>query len=148
MSHVINPLTGRKILIGGPTYKKVFGTLPKGPSLEKVLKKIPKTRESKVKSLKSEMKKLKEGRGERTRGWRATAPQKGKERHELKRKCGDKCFLLPGEEKFPVCPSLRYTNGKCQVDCRGVTAALVRARQYGYPEVAKKAVKLEKKYKC
>ena len=148
MSHVINPLTGRKILVGGPTYKKVFGkALPKGSSsLEKVLKKIPKTRKSKVRSLKA-MKKF-EGRGERTRGWRATAPQKGKERHELKGKCRDKCFLLPGEEKFPVCPSLRYTNGKCQVDCRGVTAALVRARQYGYPEVAKKAVKLEKKYKC
>jgi hypothetical protein len=85
-----------------------------------------------------------EGRGIKTRGWAARSPTRGTERHQLKEECGDKCFLLPEEEKFPVCPSPRTTGGTsvCKTDCGGAQAALVRARQYGYDEVAAKAEKL------
>src|SRR5581483_10599205 len=79
-----------------------------------------------------------EGRGSPTRGWRAASPQRGRERHELLNKCGNKCFLLPEEEKFPICAKLESGND-CQIDCRGVQAAYNRARQYKYQEVANKA---------
>ena len=85
-----------------------------------------------------------EGRGIKTRGWRARSPTRGKERHQLKEECGDACFLLPEKEKFPICASPRMTGGvsRCEIDCGGVQSALVRANQWGYNEVAAKAEKL------
>jgi hypothetical protein len=88
-----------------------------------------------------------EGRGIKTRGWAARSPTRGKERHQLKDECGNKCFLLPEEEKFPICASPRTTGGKsnCLVDCTAVQSALIRAKQWGYDEVAEKADKLLEK---
>ena len=79
-----------------------------------------------------------EGRGIRTRGWAMAAPKKGKERNELMEKCGKSCFLRPEVKKYPICAALR--EGKeCEVDCRGVLSAKIRARQYKDEGVAKKA---------
>lgn len=83
-----------------------------------------------------------EGRGIRTRGWRARAPKKGRDRHQLMHECGPQCFLKPETEGFPICPRCSLNVGgkcQCQVDCGGVQAALVRARQWGYPDVATEA---------
>lgn len=88
------------------------------------------------------------GRGSRTRGWSISAPQRGTERNELKRTCGNSCFLIPEKQKFPICKSLRTSGGKCEVDCRGLAAAKIRARQYGYTKVSKEAERLEKIYGC
>jgi hypothetical protein len=116
------------------------------PSLEETLEhaRQPKQKENVERMIKEGREK--EGRGIRTRGWRASMPSKGRERHELKEKCGDKCFLLPGEEKFPICPSPRLTQGQspCQIDCRGLVAAKARAREYKYEDVASKAEELLK----
>lgn len=81
------------------------------------------------------------GRGSATRGWKAASPKKGTARHEMSKKCPD-CFLLPNEEKFPICTE------NCKPDCRGITAAKVRAKQYGYEGVYNKAVVMEKKLGC
>jgi hypothetical protein len=79
-----------------------------------------------------------EGRGFRTLGWAMAAPKKGKERNELMEKCGRSCFLRPEVKKYPICAALR--EGKaCEVDCRGVLSAKIRARQYKDEVVAKKA---------
>ena len=67
-----------------------------------------------------------------TKGWKADSPKKGTARHEMVQKCPN-CFLLPNEEKFPVCKS------DCKVDCRGITSAKIRAKQYGYTNVYNKA---------
>lgn len=85
-----------------------------------------------------------EGRGSPTRGWSSRAPQKGRERHQLKAECGEKCFLRPNDEGFPICPSPRMTGGKssCEIDCGGVQAAYNRARQYHYDDIAGKAQQL------
>ena len=92
--------------------------------------------------------------GQRTRGWSIMAPRGGKQREELYNKCGSKCFLgkitrgPKGGFKagFPICA--RCVEGKC--DCRpvagGIVAARVRARQWGYPEVAKRAEQLKQEY--
>lgn len=79
-----------------------------------------------------------------TRGWAVDFPLKGKERQELYRKCGQKCFLGPNLS-FPVCK--RCTDGSCnscRYDKRGVQAAFQRARQWGHSDVAAKADRLRK----
>ena len=117
------------------------------PSLENLLEKTKQpAKRAKIQEM-IDMEREKEGRGIKTRGWSARAPTRGKERHQLKAECGDKCFLLPELEKFPICPSPRITGGKsvCEIDCGGVQAAKVRAAQWKYPEVEAKAdVLLEK----
>jgi hypothetical protein len=94
-------------------------------------------------------KKYLEGRGMKTRGWAARAPTKGKERHQLHAECGDKCFLNPEQEKFPICASPRTTGGKskCEIDLGGLQSAYNRAKQYGYVEEAAKAKAILDKHK-
>lgn len=72
------------------------------------------------------------------KGWAAIEP-KGKERTEMYRKCGKKCFL--GTKKrygrdsdrqhpdFPIC-----AKGTCKVSDKGLWAAYIRAKQWGNPK--------------
>lgn len=81
-------------------------------------------------------------RGSATKGWKEDAPKKGYERHMLKKKCGDECFMLPQEEKFPICPKLGI--GKdCQIDSRALTAAKIRAKQHGYDQVYERVQRMQ-----
>jgi hypothetical protein len=116
-------------------------------SLKKTLATLPASRKAKKRDLQRMITHKGEKRGRSTRGWAAISPSKGIERHELKQKCGDKCFLMPSKEKFPICPSLRSGQG-CKVDCRGVTAAKMRAKEWKYTQIVKMADELEKKYGC
>jgi len=77
-----------------------------------------------------------------TRGWRKTAPRKPSARKALKSKCGSKCFLLPSENKFPIC------DAACGVSCKGLVAAKVRSAQWKYPSVYRKASAMINKRKC
>lgn len=111
------------------------------PSFERVMSSLPDTRVSKKSNLERISAKMDDGRGSRTRGWDAAAPQKGKERKELAAKCGAKvCFLRPDDLGFPICPALRTTGGECAVDCRGIQTAYQRARQWKYDDIANKAL--------
>jgi len=117
------------------------------PTLEETLKNTRQSsKRAKIEAMIKE-KKYEEGRGIKTRGWSSRAPTRGKERHQLHSECGDKCFLLPESEKFPICASPRTTGGKsvCEIDCGGVLSAKIRAKQWGYEEVAKKAEKILEK---
>lgn len=87
-----------------------------------------------------------EGRGSRTRRWRVDAPQRGTPRKLLKSKCGDKCFLKPETLAFPVCPKLGIGRD-CNIDCRGVASAKVRAHQWKHPELYDKIEQLERECK-
>ena len=147
-----SPETGRPIKVGGPTYNRLMKEgklLPKAKerSLAKTLKSLPATRKARKGKLEKQRSKAVEGRGSRTRGWAAAAPQKGRERYELMRLCGAACFLKPATREFPICSALREKQG-CKVDCRGVTAARVRAAQYKHRVTEAKAKKLERRYKC
>ena len=166
-TYVISPKTGRKILHNGKTYKKLMNDpvyskqlksakkvrktpLPrsKQQSLSETLKTIPKSQPKKIaKTVKLLGNTSKRSKASHTKGWGAAAPQRGKERTLLKEKCGNECFLIPSKNKFPVCASLR-TNQGCSVDCRGVRSAKIRAMQWGYYDVARKAEKLQRKYNC
>ena len=111
------------------------------PTLEETLKNTDQpSKRAKLEKMIREKRET-EGRGIKSRGWDARAPIKGKERQQLQAECGDKCFLLPSVQKFPICASPRMNGGqsKCEIDCGGVQSALIRARQWGYDEVAQKA---------
>ena len=116
-----------------------FATIP---TLEETLKHTtqPSKRE-KLENMNAE-----DRRGIKTRGWSGRKPTRGKERHQLMQECGKECFLLPEQEKFPICQSPRMTGGvsNCTVDCGGVQSAYIRAHQYKYEDVAEKAKALLK----
>ena len=63
-------------------------------------------------------------------------------RRELLDKCGEKAFLVPDELKFPV------MGPDCEYKCSLIFAAYLRAREWGYDDVAKKAVELFDKLNC
>lgn len=76
------------------------------------------------------------------KGWKQESPKKKSTRKKILKKCGDKCFLLPNSLKFPICPK-----NSCQISCKGLLAAKIRAKQWKYENVAKKAKKIYNK-KC
>jgi len=115
--------------------------------LKQTLADTPASRKAIRRDLEEQIARRQEGRGSLTRGWKAAAPQKGTERRELMQQCGEGCFLQPDTEGFPICPALREGEG-CGIDCRGVTSALVRARQWGYENVAEEAEAIRKEKGC
>ena len=58
---------------------------------------------------------------------------------------GNKCFLLPDQEKFPICRALSENSPHCEIDPRAIQTAKQRAMQYRYYDVAKKAERLQQK---
>ena len=79
--------------------------------------------------------------------WTTVSAPKGKARHLLKYHCGAKCFLMPKEEKFPICPDYTVSR-KCKPSCRGLLAAKRRASEWHYAGVRSKAVAMMKRLKC
>lgn len=77
------------------------------------------------------------------KGWSKEGPKRGKERTQMLKKCGEKCFL--GKNKsFPICKK-----GTCKRSRKGIYAAYVRARQWtnknpSYKKIADKARKMLK----
>jgi hypothetical protein len=145
------PRTGKNIYNDVYTYRQMKVREPKKSSLPVLQESLLHTRQPYLqRRLKKQIELERQGRGQgsRTRGWSADAPKRGKERRLLKEKCGDECFLQPSSYGFPICP--RCLNGQCscQVDCRGLLAAKIRARQWKYENVADVAKKLEEKFGC
>lgn len=75
-----------------------------------------------------------------TRGWRKQSPGTH-ERTLMMRRCGKKCFLGPNKT-FPICKKRT-----CKIDRRGVQAAFIRASQWGYKSIARRAKKILKTLK-
>ena len=84
--------------------------------------------------------------------WANMKPSK-KQLKTYKKKHGSSCFLLPRENKYPVCDK-RSGN----IECKGLLAAHNRAalsiyrklkpKTYSYRKIRHKARKLAKKHKC
>lgn len=81
------------------------------------------------------------------KGWSKKAPKTKKERIKLLEKCGEKCFLKPSMLKFPICDK-KTQKKSCKLSCKGLLSAKIRAKQWGYEDVYKKADNLIKKHKC
>lgn len=153
VERVVNPETRRWITVGGATYWDLVG---KGYKLSEMRRlgsrqrEPPQRRQSKDSGVRSvvpmmEMR-VARGKNRRSRSWTDDAPRRGRERHALLDKCGRTCFLNPDNEAFPVCSRLGIGQD-CDLDCRGVYAAKLRARQWGYENVEKQAEKLRNR-KC
>lgn len=154
-SYIISPKSGKMIMVGGPTYNQLLKTsYASAVKKAKIVEKSPRSTHqrqygkttSEVHLTKSPVKQ-KSGRGGKTKGWKEAAPKRGTERHELKKRCGEECFLKPDSEGFPICAALKSGKG-CKVDCRGIIAAKVRAGIWDYKDVHEVAVKLGKEYGC
>ena len=52
------------------------------------------------------------------------------------KQCGKKCFLGP-KKTFPIC-----IKNTCKISSKGLHAAYIRARQYKYKNISKKARKM------
>jgi len=77
----------------------------------------------------------KNGRGIATRGWKNQQPSTHQRTLMLKR-CGKKCFLGP-DKSFPICKK-----NTCKISSQGVYSAYIRAREWKYNKISKKANKL------
>jgi len=66
-------------------------------------------------------------------------------RRGLKEKCGDKAFLDPENLKFPI---VMPNTKDCSPSCKLLHAAYVRAKEWKYEAIAKKALDLLKKNDC
>lgn len=163
--YVKNPETGRNIKVDGPTYEKLKAKYnlqnaekfvkkepqkkqPSKPLSDERMKQITEMPVHRA-NIEVSVQRVKQphlvqrvatykkdqGRGQPTRGWALDAPKKGKERHLLKKECGDKCFLLPETEGFPICPKCVEGKCSCEIDCRGLMAAKIRAHQYKYTDL-------------
>jgi hypothetical protein len=71
-----------------------------------------------------------------SKGWSKMAPKKGKERNNMLKKCGSKCFLDPKNKKYPIC-----AKGSCKVNKKGLHAAYSRSREWHHEKIASKARK-------
>jgi hypothetical protein len=74
-------------------------------------------------------------RGSPTKGWKKQKPGYHEKTLMLKR-CGKKCFLGPAKS-FPIC-----RKNTCKVSSKGVYSAYIRAREYKYKNISRKAKKL------
>jgi len=73
-----------------------------------------------------------------TKGWRQISPKLKSERIKLMDKCGSYCFLSPKNMQFPICSKKM----DCKRRCSGILSVKVRASQWKYTDIAKKADKL------
>ena len=113
---ILNPATGRCVKKTGPVGKKLLGQQPKAKAL------AVQTSPQVAKGKKIIAPKLPRGQvGVRTEQWEKKRKPSGKERKALHDKCGDKCFLIPEEHKYPVCAGKGTIS--CDYDCDGVRAA-------------------------
>jgi len=118
-----------------PKTKKLPPLSPKSQKQSKSPKKSPTTKLPPLKLTSAQLNK----RNERSRGWRELSPKPGPERKELKETCGNACFLRPEDNGYPICRKLQQGEASCQVEKKGVKAALSRARQQGEEKVEFKA---------
>ena len=77
------------------------------------------------------------------KGWKKSSPKLISQRRSLIKKCGKKCFLSPKDLKFPICKK-----NSCEISCKGLVSAKVRANQFKYRSIAKRADKLINSKSC
>ena len=137
---VRSPMSNRLIKKGGPVYEKLEGegvvmplperTRPERPEP----KKVGIMKQEYLDALKLtpvEYKNYRSG----AKGWGEEKPESRGERRAVMHKCGKKCFLNPKTMGFPICQKLEKASDECQLDCRGILAAKVRAAQWHYNDV-------------
>lgn len=83
-----------------------------------------------------------------TAGWGMIAPHRGYDREKLIRGCGRRCFLLPDQRKFPICRRCQSDRCNCRPECSALRAARIRAAQWGYQDVYRRAKQMFEDQGC
>jgi hypothetical protein len=110
-------------------------------SLEQELKRLTKGQKSKKLGLQTMIAMGSKPEQSRTymAGWKAAAPQRGKQRQALQKRCGNKCFLRPVDLGYPICQKCDDDTCTCELDCRGLRAAYAYARKFDAHNIANAA---------
>jgi hypothetical protein len=133
----------RKSMARRRSHRKSLGM--RKTKIHRMLKHISRSRPQLRKHLKRIMSRAGEGRGSGTRGWSGAKPNTTSERRIMMQRCGAKCFLLPSQLKFPICPIRPRIS--CRPSRQGVLAAKIRARQHKYASVTARADRILKSLK-
>ena len=93
------------------------------------------------------------GRSKKKLRWRDMKPHTQRERKNMLKKYGSRCYLLPKELKYPIC---NKKTGK--IECVGLSAAQSRAalsiyrklkpKTYSYKKIRRQVKTLRKKHNC
>lgn len=156
VNKVLNPDTGRYILIDGPVFNELLKKGYKRKDLLSSKKKFsayekPKEKEYTKKQKKELLKTPIQGKKITTgvKGWAEIKPKNMADKRRLAKECPDQCFLVPDKLKFPICPKCKKGKPcKCVQDCRGLIAAKSRAGAWKYNQVKSMADKIAKKKGC
>jgi len=122
MTKIINPKTNKWISMDGKLYNKL-------------LKENVKFDYTKMKDMEIDRENI---------SWVEKKPKSKKERQFIKENCGDFCFLLSNQNKFPICNKTL----PCKINCKGLKAASSRAGQWKYKEILEKSKALTKELDC
>ena len=76
--------------------------------------------------------------------WGTKKPTSVGQRNTLLENCGDSCFLIPQQKKFPICNKTL----PCTYNCRGIKGASSRAGEWKYNAVLSKSKELSTKFGC
>jgi hypothetical protein len=76
--------------------------------------------------------------------WGQVKPIRKGDRRAVLADCGESCFLIPKDLKFPICKKTR----PCEYSCRGLRAAKARAGEWKYTKVLERAKELSKRFDC
>lgn len=76
--------------------------------------------------------------------WGQKKPDNMAQRRHVFSQCGDSCFLIPNDLKFPICNKIL----PCTYNCRGLRAAKSRAGEWKYKKVLQRARDLSERFDC
>ena len=77
--------------------------------------------------------------------WGTKKPEKKGQRLRVMEECGQSCFLIPKQLKFPIC---NKEAPPCEYNCKGLKAASSRAGEWKYTRVLQKSKELTSKLGC
>jgi len=138
---IINPETGRWIRVGGSIYQSLCHK--QIPLNESTMKQSPDyTIPSSYKVPSSHANYPVDS--DKQTPWGKKKPDSVGQRRFIYDQCGDSCFLIPKQKKFPICNKTL----PCEYNCRGLKAASARAGQWKYSNVLEKSKQLTQRFGC
>ena len=76
--------------------------------------------------------------------WGTVKPETVGQRRMVLADCGESCFLIPKDMKFPICKKTK----PCEYSCRGLKGAKARAAEWKYGKVLQRAKELSERFGC
>ena len=123
---IVNPETNRWIKVGGPTYQDLLTRgLITGKEKKRVAKSFSPPSNYEVPTSFKDYPITSEK-------WALSKPQKISERRKVLDECGESCFLIPSDLKFPIC---NKNPPPCKYNVNGLKAASSRAGEWKYDKV-------------